>query len=109
MIAAAISPSMPWLFRISANSEPRNEALDCRIYARAAVWLAGADRWSDARWHGLEEQLGLEASPFNPVPTKREIVTEQPVGGAADPAMPPPIGGDIRRRVLNAARRRVRW
>lgn len=89
---------------------PRNEALDCRTYARAAVWLAGADRWSDARWHGLEQQLGLEAPPFNPVPLKRAIITEQPVAGAADPAAPPPpIGGDIRRRVINAARRRVRW
>jgi phage terminase large subunit GpA-like protein len=88
---------------------PRNEALDCRTYARAAVWLAGADRWSDARWHGLEQQLGLEAAPFNPVPVKRAIVTEQPVAAAADPAAPaPPIGGDIRRR-LHAARRRVRW
>lgn len=88
---------------------PRNEALDCRTYARAAVWLAGADRWSDARWHALEEQLGLKAPPFNPVPMKRAIVTEQPVAAAADPApRAPPIGGDIRRR-LHAARRRVRW
>ncbi len=25
----------------------RNEALDCRVYARAAAWILGADRWSD--------------------------------------------------------------
>ncbi|HSF96399.1 MAG TPA: phage terminase large subunit family protein [Thermohalobaculum sp.] len=37
----------------------RNEALDCRVYARAAAWIAGADRWSDARWRDLEEQLGV--------------------------------------------------
>jgi phage terminase large subunit GpA-like protein len=37
---------------------PRNEALDCRNYARAAVWLAGADRWSDARWHGPSSSSG---------------------------------------------------
>jgi phage terminase large subunit GpA-like protein len=42
---------------------PRNEALDCRVYARAAVWLAGADRWSEARWRTLEEQLGLDPPP----------------------------------------------
>jgi phage terminase large subunit GpA-like protein len=36
----------------------RNEALDCRVYARAAVWIAGADRWSEARWADLETQLG---------------------------------------------------
>jgi hypothetical protein len=38
------------------------------------------------------------------VPLKRAIITEQPIVGPADPAMPPPpIGGDIRRRVINAA------
>ena len=36
----------------------RNEALDCRVYARAAAWIAGADRWSEARWADLEAQLG---------------------------------------------------
>ncbi|SLN77294.1 phage terminase large subunit family protein [Roseisalinus antarcticus] len=38
----------------------RNEALDCRVYARAAAWIAGADRWSEARWADLETQLGIE-------------------------------------------------
>ena len=28
----------------------RNEALDCRVYARAAAWIAGADRWTEAMW-----------------------------------------------------------
>jgi len=37
----------------------RNEALDCRVYARAAAWIAGADRWSEARWADLEAQLGV--------------------------------------------------
>jgi len=37
----------------------RNEVLDCRVYARAAAWIAGADRWSDAKWQDLEEQLGV--------------------------------------------------
>ena len=36
----------------------RNEALDSRVYARAAAWIAGADRWSEARWADLEAQLG---------------------------------------------------
>ncbi|MFD2249319.1 phage terminase large subunit GpA-like protein [Pseudochelatococcus lubricantis] len=36
----------------------RNEALDCRVYARAAVWIAGADRWSDEKWRDLEDQVG---------------------------------------------------
>jgi phage terminase large subunit GpA-like protein len=35
----------------------RNEALDCRVYARAAAWIVGADRWSEARWLDLEGQV----------------------------------------------------
>jgi phage terminase large subunit GpA-like protein len=41
----------------------RNEALDCRVYARAAVWIAGADRWPEARWADLEAQLGGGEDP----------------------------------------------
>jgi phage terminase large subunit GpA-like protein len=36
----------------------RNEALDCRVYARAAAWIAGADRWIEAMWRNLEQQVG---------------------------------------------------
>jgi phage terminase large subunit GpA-like protein len=35
----------------------RNEALDCRVYARAAAWVLGADRWSDKQWDELERQV----------------------------------------------------
>jgi phage terminase large subunit GpA-like protein len=35
----------------------RNEALDCRVYARAAAWIAGADRWTEATWGNLERQV----------------------------------------------------
>jgi phage terminase large subunit GpA-like protein len=31
----------------------RNEALDCRIYARAAAIAIGIDRWSEAKWNTL--------------------------------------------------------
>ncbi|WP_397544737.1 terminase gpA endonuclease subunit [Roseovarius salis] len=40
----------------------RNEALDCRVYARAAAWIAGADRWSEARLQDLERQLAVETT-----------------------------------------------
>ncbi len=40
----------------------RNEALDCRVYARAAAWILGADRWAEARWVDLEAQLGQSAT-----------------------------------------------
>jgi hypothetical protein len=38
----------------------RNEALDCRVYARAAAWIVGADRWSDRHWQELERQLAAQ-------------------------------------------------
>jgi phage terminase large subunit GpA-like protein len=41
----------------------RNEALDCRVYARAAAWILGADRWDEATWRRLEEQAGVETRP----------------------------------------------
>ena len=37
----------------------RNEALDCRVYARAAAWIAGIDRWSEAPWAALADELGV--------------------------------------------------
>jgi phage terminase large subunit GpA-like protein len=37
----------------------RNEVLDCRVYARAAAWIAGADRWHERKWRELELQLNI--------------------------------------------------
>ena len=44
----------------------RNEALDCRVYARAAAWIAGADRWTDEKWRDLEDQLGAAPTDSDP-------------------------------------------
>ncbi len=38
---------------------PRNEALDCRNYARAAGYRLGMDRWSADRWVELADALGI--------------------------------------------------
>ncbi|SEG32671.1 terminase gpA endonuclease subunit, partial [Jhaorihella thermophila] len=35
----------------------RNEALDCRVYARAGAWILGADRWSEKQWDELARQV----------------------------------------------------
>lgn len=37
----------------------RNEVLDCRVYARAATWILGADRWPEGKWRDLEAQLTI--------------------------------------------------
>ncbi len=44
----------------------RNEALDCRVYARAAAWLLGIDRWAEEKWASLEEQVAPDAPPSQP-------------------------------------------
>jgi phage terminase large subunit GpA-like protein len=71
----------------------RNETLDCRVYARAAAWVAGIDRFTDGRWAQLEAQLrghaGEDAerslSPqaarqqagasYRPLPHRRRVAT----------------------------------
>ena len=67
-------PKFEWV-----KTRPRNEALDCRVYARAAAALVGADRWSDERWAA---EGGGESSAPAPVaaPVQRddESPREQP-------------------------------
>jgi len=90
----------------------RNEALDCRTYARAAVWLAGADRWSDARWRALEEQLGLaEPPPRKPPPVASPPAGTAPSTAAAAAALPAAAtAGNIRApRPTGFRRRRVAY
>ncbi|MEO0652975.1 MAG: terminase gpA endonuclease subunit, partial [Planctomycetota bacterium] len=41
----------------------RNEALDCRVYARAAAAQIGIDRWGDAEWKAHRERMAQLASP----------------------------------------------
>jgi phage terminase large subunit GpA-like protein len=41
----------------------RNEALDTRVYARAAAWIAGLDRWSEERWAEVEREVSVEREP----------------------------------------------
>lgn len=38
------------------KTRERNEALDCRVYARAAAIALGIDRWSDSKWEQLAGQ-----------------------------------------------------
>jgi len=71
----------------------RNEVLDCRVYARAAAWIAGADRWTEAKWRDLEQQLGVEAKG-------QEREYEQ---AEARPAAP--VAGNLRRAPERRGRR----
>ncbi len=52
----------------------RNEALDCRVYARAAAWIVGIDRFSQRRWEELEKAVALiEAEPASQVDSRRTV------------------------------------
>jgi phage terminase large subunit GpA-like protein len=63
----------------------RNEALDCRSYARAAAWIAGIDRWGEDRWEALETELrdgaGVSRSSER-TPSRKQ--NTRPVSGARD-------------------------
>ena len=65
----------------------RNEALDCRVYARAAAWILGADRWDEATWRRLEEQAGVETRQRTDLPEATTTNTT-PVATAGTLATP---------------------
>jgi len=46
----------------------RNEALDCRVYARAASVLCGVDRMSPEEWDALESAFGIAQAVPEPEP-----------------------------------------
>ena len=52
----------------------RNEALDARVYARAAAWIAGLDRWSEERWAEAEREVSVERAPAPRAATDAGVV-----------------------------------
>lgn len=44
------------------KTRERNEALDCRVYARAAISILGADRWNSKEWEIFARDLGIGES-----------------------------------------------
>lgn len=45
------------------KTRERNEALDCRVYARAALSSLGADRWEPEAWAACLSTWGLDSGP----------------------------------------------
>jgi phage terminase large subunit GpA-like protein len=62
-----------------AKLRERNEALDCAVLARAALWLLGADRYGERFWAQLREQVAN--APLQP--------SEIPTGGNVAPPSAP--------------------
>jgi phage terminase large subunit GpA-like protein len=67
--------------KVSWEKEPgkRNEALDCRVYARAAAAIYGIDRFGEQQWKRLEEPV-LIHSHQQDTPEKKEITKTRPRG-----------------------------
>lgn len=69
------------------QSRERNEALDCRVYARAALWILGADRYGAAFWDRLAAQLATApeakaaGEPQNAPPPLRQAPPRPPFMG----------------------------
>jgi phage terminase large subunit GpA-like protein len=79
---------------------PRNEALDMRVYARAAIWLAGADRWPESYWADLERQLDLRGPEGEGGPAP---------DGPIQPPPPPPAPVQQPRRPIMVRSLGRRW
>lgn len=62
----------------------RNEALDCRLYARAAAASLRFETWNEKRWDDLETAL-IPAESSSPEPPRSAMKSARPV------ASPPPV------------------
>ena len=61
-------PKMVW----EKDPARRNEALDCRVYARAAASIYGIDRFKDKDWQRLEDALGERPKAMPETKAKRK-------------------------------------
>ena len=66
-----------------AKTRDRNEALDCRTYARTAAALLGTDRWDETRWAAAEREIA-NASPSS-VPIQAPLELPEEDAGEAEP------------------------
>lgn len=73
----------------------RNEALDMRVYARAAAWIVGADRWNEDQWKEVERPLYAPPEPVAAAPSSRAANGGPPPG---DRVAPRNGGGWVRGR-----------
>jgi phage terminase large subunit GpA-like protein len=56
----------------------RNEALDCRVYARAAAYDKGLDRMQGKHWAFLEQELGVAPVRQQPAPVTGTTQEQKP-------------------------------
>jgi phage terminase large subunit GpA-like protein len=73
--------------RIWQKTRDRNEALDCRVYARAAAIALGIDRWSENKWERLAGHAIAEKRSERPRTSESATTTTNI--GAIKTATPP--------------------
>lgn len=54
------------------KTRERNEALDCRVYARAASISFGIEQFSETKWRNLEKALSPEKQETAEIPAKKK-------------------------------------
>jgi phage terminase large subunit GpA-like protein len=66
--------------RASWEKEPgrRNEALDCRVYARAAAAIYGLDRFEERHWRRMEEALARTVERDDDQPASARLPAIRP-------------------------------
>jgi phage terminase large subunit GpA-like protein len=72
----------------------QNHQLDARVYARAAAWLYGLDRYRDSDWAQLEGKLGVSAKRLERAAAK----PDSPQDPTTPPSAPAPSSPPPRRR-----------
>lgn len=70
-------------------SGARNEAIDMRVYARAAAYALGADRWTAAQWERLTDQPTKKAAP-DPAPAAQSKPSPKQQFAQKQRTTPPP-------------------
>ena len=68
---------------------PRNEPLDCRVMARGALAVLGADRWSVARWDRIRGEIEpADANAAAPAPPPPQPSTATTSASRSKPTKP---------------------
>ena len=86
-----------------AKDGERNEALDTRIYARAAASHFGIDRFQEQHWAALEKQMGIRAAAAFIAAVQVMTPAPQPARQERNQRSPDPFSRDDRFGVMTDA------
>jgi phage terminase large subunit GpA-like protein len=84
-------PKLEWV----KHASRRNEALDCAVYALAAAFYLGMERWKEHQWSEWERRVqtpdlfDTPEQPPQPQPSAQTTPTAQPANAPAEPLEPP--------------------